>query len=104
KDWPTAMRRGLPLLAGALERGLDPSRVVLLHEPAGPAADKKPGKSRAEIVEYRIDSAKVAVEAPSSGYLFMSDTFFPGWSATVDGREASILRAWLNFRAVPLAA
>ncbi len=32
----------------------------------------------------------------------MRDTYFPGWSATVDGRPADLLRADVLFRAVSL--
>jgi uncharacterized membrane protein YfhO len=36
--------------------------------------------------------------------LVLSDTFYPGWKAFVDGKEEKILRANYNFRAVPLTA
>jgi len=35
--------------------------------------------------------------------LFLSDNFYPGWKAKVDGDETEILRADYTFRAVPLA-
>jgi uncharacterized membrane protein YfhO len=34
----------------------------------------------------------------------LSDSWYPGWRATVDGREARIERADLHFRAVYLEA
>jgi uncharacterized membrane protein YfhO len=37
-----------------------------------------------------------------SGYLVLSEAFFPGWRAYVDGVEAPVLRANYVFRAVPL--
>jgi hypothetical protein len=33
----------------------------------------------------------------------LSDTYYPGWKATVDGRESPIAPAWVAFRAVGLA-
>jgi uncharacterized membrane protein YfhO len=34
----------------------------------------------------------------------VADTYDPGWKATVDGRDAPLLRANLAFRAVPVDA
>ncbi|MDD5382530.1 MAG: YfhO family protein, partial [Candidatus Margulisbacteria bacterium] len=38
----------------------------------------------------------------AGGYWFVSEWFYPGWKAYVDGREARIYRANYMFRAVPL--
>ena len=106
QDWRSAMQRGLPLLGGLLARGLDVRRTLVLTDIQGISIgphERKPAIP-AQLQDYRIDYARVKVEAPSSGFLFMSDTYFPGWEAMVDGKPASILRAWLNFRAVPLGA
>jgi uncharacterized membrane protein YfhO len=40
------------------------------------------------------------VRRPS--YLIVSDTYYPGWMAFVDGAEAEVLRADYAFRAVAL--
>jgi len=37
-------------------------------------------------------------------FLFVSESFYPGWRAYVDGKEAKIYRANYMFRAVPLSA
>jgi hypothetical protein len=111
KDWRTTMGKGLPHLWSSLQHGLDPERTLLLHEssipelPPSSKTDKKyRSESRAEITDYQIDSAEIHVEAPIPGYVFMSDTYFPGWKAYLDGQQVPILRAWLNFRAVKTPA
>jgi len=45
---------------------------------------------------------RAALDAP--GYLVLSDTWYPGWRATVNGEPADILRANYAFRAVWLEA
>jgi hypothetical protein len=44
------------------------------------------------------------VKLGENGFLILSDTYFPGWKAVVDGKEEKIFRADYNFRAVPLTA
>jgi len=40
------------------------------------------------------------VNARSAGFLLLTDTFYPGWRCTIDGRDAAIRRANIAFRAV----
>lgn len=44
------------------------------------------------------------VSLAEPGYLLQREAWYPGWRARVDGREASVLRADVLFRAVPLEA
>jgi uncharacterized membrane protein YfhO len=44
------------------------------------------------------------VDAPADGYLVLNDPYHPWWRASVDGRDAPILRANVLFRAVPVPA
>ncbi|MCP4036695.1 MAG: YfhO family protein, partial [bacterium] len=49
---------------------------------------------------------RVVVKARSdrAGYLVLSDAYYPGWRARVDGKPVSIHRANYLFRAVPIPA
>jgi uncharacterized membrane protein YfhO len=53
----------------------------------------------------RYEPTKVVIEAESRGpgWVVLTDTFFPGWRAAVDGRAAPIVRANYLFRAVAVA-
>ena len=44
------------------------------------------------------------MKAAENTFLVLSDTYFPGWKAYVDGKKAKIYRANYAFRAIPLTA
>jgi hypothetical protein len=46
----------------------------------------------------------VEADLQSPGYLVLADTFDPGWSATDNGRRATICPAYVAFRAVYLTS
>lgn len=49
---------------------------------------------------------RISLEAttPQDGYLLVSENFYPGWRATVNGQPTEILRANLTLRAIPIRA
>jgi len=77
----------------------DPRSETILVDSSGTSfCGGEPGE--AVIREYAPERVVVDVDAPSDGYLVLSDTYYPGWVATVDGRPEKIVRANYLFRAV----
>jgi hypothetical protein len=74
--------------------------VILLRPESGP----RPGRLflPAEIKRYQNQKIEVTISNPVAGYLVLSDSYFPGWEASVDGKPARILRANYLIRAVAL--
>ena len=58
----------------------------------------------AQIGEYLPGKVVVKATAAAPSILFLADTWFSAWHATVDGKPAPVLRADLAFRGVPLPA
>lgn len=92
-------RRALEML---LSEGFDFRREVLVHEsgPQSPELPDRAGYGSATLDHYAPNEVVVRVETGSSGYLVLSDTYFPGWTATIDAHPAPILKADLALRAV----
>lgn len=75
---------------------------IVVEDPDRPLSPEATVRGRAWIVVDRPERVEVEVEAETPSYLFLADTFDPGWSATVDGRPAAIRPAYIAFRAVYL--
>jgi hypothetical protein len=54
----------------------------------------------ARIISYGNTVVEIEAESPAGGHVVLNDPWHPWWFATVDGREAPILRANALFRAV----
>ena len=55
---------------------------------------------RARIERYSAESVTLRVQAACAGLLVLPDTYFPGWKATVNGRETAIYPTDGAFRGV----
>ncbi|NLE44187.1 MAG: YfhO family protein [Chloroflexi bacterium] len=80
--------------------GFDPSEQIIVE--AGDLIANNPGEGERRIafVSYDINQVEISVVTPVTGYLFLSDVYYPGWWATVDGSRVEVLRANYAFRAV----
>jgi hypothetical protein len=83
-----------------LQPGFDPIRDVALEGPGHAACGAgSVARGRAVPGEERYE-----VQSDGPGYLVTRDSFAPGWTATVDGGAAPVLRANGKHRAVAVPA
>ena len=87
----------------------DPRRSVLLASPPrdGWLGERPPAGRRGGYVgmaSSQGETVVLRVDADVPGFAVLTDQFAPGWTATVDGEPAEVLRANHAFRAVRVPA
>ena len=60
--------------------------------------------NEAKIIEYTPNKVTIETNSDAPKLLFLSDNYYPGWKATVDGAETLILKADYTFRAISVPA
>jgi hypothetical protein len=74
---------------------------VQVEDPAtGQGASGFFRKDAAEIASYRSERVEIETDSPKDGFLVLSDSYHPGWTASVDGVDTPVLRAHTALRAV----
>ena len=103
---PPDLQRGLRMLVA---EAFDPRRFVLLDRPP-PEVSATPGvlpplpSGDVEIAWFAPERVVLRTRGERGAVVVLTDAYFPGWEATVDGAPAPLLRANLNFRAVAVSA
>jgi hypothetical protein len=82
----------------------DPRNTIIFE--SGPSGVESPPLSsdswtvsgEVVITSYRPDRIGLTTEATGKAYLFLSEIFYPGWKAFIDGEPTEILRGNYLFR------
>jgi len=82
----------------------DPRSQIIIEElpPAGLPGNVPSSNDRVQITQYQPQMLSIQVELAENGFLFLSDAYYPGWQAFVNGGETKIYRANYAFRAIYL--
>lgn len=75
-------------------------RVVLSEKPIEKISPCPSIQTQADITVYEAQHVVVSTTSSCPSLLFLSDSYYPGWKATVDGAIVPIYRANYAFRAV----
>ena len=78
---------------------------AVVTDPSGaPAIDPAAGEDDIAITTYGPRAVEIAADMRSAGLVVLTDVFYPGWRAFVDGQPAGVLPANGLFRGVVVPA
>ena len=102
-DW-TVLPDPANALARVLERDFNPGETAVVEQDPGiePTAGEWPGTST--YSEVTPEDVRISVSADAPSLVVVRNTWEEGWSATVDGVPAPVLRANWFMQAVPVDA
>lgn len=84
---------------------VDPRETALLAENSPPLAEPEaPSEDRARVTGYSANSMELRAATGARGLLVLSEVYYPGWKAYVDGERVPVHRANHLLRAIPVPA
>jgi hypothetical protein len=96
-QWLDSQASALQKIVAAEKSGFDPWKETLLEKPQMPEVPfshlSTVSADSVVFKENSPNSIRLEVTTPNWGLLVLTDHYYPGWLATVDGKEVSVLRA-----------
>lgn len=90
-------------LGALVDPSFEPNRDVVLS--AGvPRASEAGFHATARLATLAPDRVEIDADLSADGYVVLVDSYDPGWTATLDGSPADVVRANVAFRAVGVPA
>jgi hypothetical protein len=101
----TVTRDGDSALRAVTAHDFQPLRTAVTEEAVpGVMRGRAAAAGWARITSYEAERVDLSVSAPRRRLLVLTDAYYPGWKAEVDGHPAPIHRADYLFRAVSVPA
>jgi hypothetical protein len=91
---------GTEALGKMLDPNFNPAKEIVLESRSSIPSSNNANISKINFLSYSSDRSLIKVSTEQPGFLFVSDTWYPGWQAYVDGNKTEILRADYAFQAV----
>jgi hypothetical protein len=104
-DWKI-IEKDKDIISSLYGEDFNPNETLILEENPSikgtEPIDQEQYLMDAEITVYEPNRVEIDAKSEIPTVLLLTDSFYPGWQATVDGKPTNILRANYTFRAVPL--
>jgi hypothetical protein len=85
-------------------RTFDPRQMALVEAPLSVRVEEADPDATAEVVQMTNASVEIETSAKAPRFLVMSDIYYPGWKASIDGRGIHMLQTDYALRGVMLPA
>jgi hypothetical protein len=83
------------------EPGFEPAReAVIIGEGENFPVESEESEATVQVTAYDDTVIRVAVESNAPGFLLLTDAYYPGWTAAVNGQAMEILQVDGMFRGV----
>lgn len=93
------------MVAKLLDSKIDLKKeVIILSKDKSANMQEGPIRAEAKLLSYGPNKVVLESNSDNDALLYLTDTYYPGWRAYVDGKETKIYRANLAFRAVVVPA
>lgn len=88
------------VLSGVFSKSTDIKKTAFIEDPSGSMPGYPEPIGDAKIETYEAHRVQIQTRAETPAFLVLSDTYYPGWQARVDGKHARIYRTNYAFRGV----
>lgn len=87
-------------LVAMFSRDTDLKNIAFTEEPIFGLNNGAEVNGSVKINSYKEQEIQMVVNTPSTAFLVLSDTFYPGWKVLIDGENSKIYRTNFTFRGV----
>ncbi len=87
------------ILSKIYDKNVDLRKTIILEKNPSLTINND-AKGNAELLSYGINSVKFKTTSNGNNLLFLSDNFYPGWKANIDGKYSEVYRGDYTFKAV----
>jgi hypothetical protein len=101
------MRSEDELLAALKDPGFDPGAAALVESDfphSFPGSGGQPPSWKADITAYHDNNIHLTVATDRDGLLVLSEAFYPGWNAYIDGAATPVYRTDYSLRGIVVPA